>query len=80
MKIEIKQGLYTGQFKKKVTLSHVYPAGYRTPFAMESPFCNMVSPGGGGPKHFPSSFTNKRGVFLTVVVYRVIVGSLVTPL
>jgi hypothetical protein len=29
-----------------------YPAGYRTPFAVESPFCNTVSPGGSGPKHF----------------------------
>jgi hypothetical protein len=34
-------------------------AGYRTPFAVESPFCNTVSPGGGGPKHFPASITNK---------------------
>jgi hypothetical protein len=34
-------------------------AGYRTPFAAESPFCNTVSPGGGGPKHFPASITNK---------------------
>jgi hypothetical protein len=33
-------------------------AGYRRPFAVESPFCNTVSPGG-GPKHFPTSITNK---------------------
>jgi hypothetical protein len=63
--------IYTEQFKKKVTLSHVhnevtseptitrYPAGYRTPFAVESPFCNTISPGVGGPKHFPASITNK---------------------
>jgi hypothetical protein len=25
---------------------------------VESPFCNMVSLGGGGPKHFPTSITN----------------------
>jgi hypothetical protein len=37
----------------------LYPAGYRTPFAVESPFCNTVSSGGGGPKHFPASITNK---------------------
>jgi hypothetical protein len=29
------------------------------PFAAESPFCNTVSPGGGSPKHFPASITNK---------------------
>jgi hypothetical protein len=34
-------------------------AGHRTPFAVESSFCNSVSPGGGGPKHFPASITNK---------------------
>jgi hypothetical protein len=57
----------------------VYPAGYRTPFAVESPFYNTVSPGGGGPKHFPTSITNKLlRVFLTNVVYRMIVGLLVT--
>jgi hypothetical protein len=50
----------TGQFKKKATLSLVYnPAGYRTPFSVESPFCNTVSPGGGGLKHFPAPITNK---------------------
>jgi hypothetical protein len=50
-----------GNSKKKVTLSHVYiyPAGHRKSFAVESPFCNTVSPGGGGPKHFPTSITNK---------------------
>jgi hypothetical protein len=37
----------------------LHPAVYRTPFAVESPFYNMVSPGGGGPKHFPASITNK---------------------
>jgi hypothetical protein len=31
---------------------------YRTPFAVKSPFCNTVSPGGEGPKHFPASVTN----------------------
>jgi hypothetical protein len=34
-------------------------AGYRTPFAVESPFCNTVSPGGGGPIHLPASITKK---------------------
>jgi hypothetical protein len=38
-------------------------AGYRTPFAVESPFCNTVSPGGGGPNHFPASITNKLWEF-----------------
>jgi hypothetical protein len=37
--------------------------GYRTPFAVESPFCNTVSPGGGRPKHFPASIRNKRWEF-----------------
>jgi hypothetical protein len=36
----------------------MYPAGYRTPFAVESPFCNTVSAGGGDPKHFPASIIN----------------------
>jgi hypothetical protein len=35
----------------------------RTPFAVELPFCNTVSPGGGGPKHFPASITNKLREF-----------------
>jgi hypothetical protein len=30
----------------------------RTTFAVESPLYNTVSPGGGGPKHFPASITN----------------------
>jgi hypothetical protein len=25
---------------------------------VESPFCKTVSPGDGGPKHFPASITN----------------------
>jgi hypothetical protein len=39
--------------------SKAYPAEYRTPFAVESPFCNTVSPGDCGPKHFTASITNK---------------------
>jgi hypothetical protein len=43
----------------------LYPAGYP----------------GVGPKHFPASIANKLlRVFLTIVVYRAIVGSLVTSL
>jgi hypothetical protein len=34
------------------------PVSYRTPLAVESPFCNTVSPGDGGSKHFPASVTN----------------------
>jgi hypothetical protein len=30
---------------------------------VESPFCNTVFPGGGGPKHFPASITNKLWEF-----------------
>jgi hypothetical protein len=42
----------------------LYPTGYRTPCAVVSPFCNTVSPGGGGgPKHFPASITNKLWEF-----------------
>jgi hypothetical protein len=38
----------------------VYSA-FRTPFAVEKPFYNTVSPGGGGggSKHFAASITNK---------------------
>jgi hypothetical protein len=39
-------------------LQNGYSAGYKTPFTVESPFYNMVSPSGGGPKHFPASITN----------------------
>jgi hypothetical protein len=46
----------SGQLKKKATLSL---SVYRTPFPVESPFCNAVSPGGGGPKHLPVSIKNK---------------------
>jgi hypothetical protein len=52
--------LYTGQFKKKVTQWRLHSKRRSgTPFAVESPFCNTVFPGGGGPKHFPASITNK---------------------
>jgi hypothetical protein len=44
-------------------------AGYRTPFAVESPFCSTVSPGGGGPKHFPASITNKLWEFSWQLLY-----------
>jgi hypothetical protein len=40
-----------------------HTAGYRTPFDVESPSCNTVSPGGGGPKHFLASITNKLWEF-----------------
>jgi hypothetical protein len=47
-------------------------------------FCmqNAVFPGGGGPKHFSAPITNKQTlrVFLIIVVYRVILGSLVASL
>jgi hypothetical protein len=60
-------GAYTGCFWNRDNVwnssrlnSHVLAcSGYRTPFAVESPFCNTVCPGGGGPKHFPASITNK---------------------
>jgi hypothetical protein len=42
----------TGQFKKKVALSNGM-------HAVKSPCCNTISPGDGGPKHFPASTTNK---------------------
>jgi hypothetical protein len=81
--------LYTEQFKKKVTLSHVYNevtseptitryttmlgklskfvcnSAYRTPFAVESTFCNTVSPGG-GPKHFRDNYKQTLRVFPTI--------------
>jgi hypothetical protein len=104
---------YSGKFKKKVTLSHVYNEVTSEPtntryttivrktlkvfFAIDAGKCSgppppedtllqngdctakgVLDPDGSGPKHFPASITKKSlRVFLTIVVYRVIVGSLV---
>jgi hypothetical protein len=125
--LSLRASLNTWQFKKKVTLSHVYNEVTSEPTItrhttivrkilkvcnwrgkvfraavakgdgvakwrsvscrIQNAFCCAVAilqhglPGGGGPKHFPASNTNKLlRFFLTIVKYRAIVGSLVTSL
>jgi hypothetical protein len=53
----------------KCDLTKITHAGYRMPFAVESPFCNTVSSGGGGPKHFPASITSKLWEFSKQLLY-----------
>jgi hypothetical protein len=84
----LKEFLNTGQFKKKVTLSHVYnevtseTKGVLYPERLllwSRHFATRSSLAAAARNTFPCQLQTLR-VFLTIFVYRVIVGSLVTSL
>jgi hypothetical protein len=84
--LENKKGLVnanTGQFKKKVTLSHVYN---EASFRIQNAFCCGVAilqhrlPWRRRPETTSARQLQTLRIFLTIVVHRVIVVSLVTSL